>query len=65
MRQGGLLFGDITHGGGKLYDLIIAYCASNVANVQYTQSLAEKVKAWKVIVLSLNPSSIKSPYNAM
>ena len=53
-------FDDITYQDGATYDEVLAYGASKLANVLFTRSLAEKLRARKIVVLSLNPGAINS-----
>jgi NAD(P)-dependent dehydrogenase (short-subunit alcohol dehydrogenase family) len=54
-------FDDLTYQDGKAYDPWIAYSVSKIANVLYTRSLAAKLRARNITVLTLNPGSIRSP----
>lgn len=54
-------FHDLTYQDGKTYDTWVAYSVSKRANVLYTRSLAVKLKARNITILSLNPGSIRSP----
>ena len=53
-------YDDLTYQGGSSYDPWIAYSVSKLANVLYSRSLSEKLRARNITVFSLNPGSITS-----
>lgn len=52
---------DLTYHEGKTYNSAIAYCVSKLANVLYARKLASLLQTHRIVTLSLDPGSIKTP----